>query len=134
MSELICKKIINTLVTELEPVFVILFGSAAKGIANQNSDLDIAFFSNKSVTPYDLFILSQQLADHAKRDVDLIDLSRSSTVFQAQIITTGKTIYCADEAAKRAFEMKTLKMYAKLNEERQVILDKIFESGIIYEK
>ncbi|PLR84817.1 type VII toxin-antitoxin system MntA family adenylyltransferase antitoxin [Bacillus sp. V33-4] len=134
MSELICKKIINTLVTELEPVFVILFGSAAKGIANPNSDLDIAFFSNKSVTPYDLFILSQQLADYAERDVDLIDLSRSSTVFQAQIITTGKTIYCADEAAKRAFEMKTLKMYAKLNEERQVILDKIFESGIIYEK
>nr|WP_257988318.1 nucleotidyltransferase domain-containing protein [Bacillus sp. V33-4] len=131
---MICKKIINTLVTELEPVFVILFGSAAKGIANPNSDLDIAFFSNKSVTPYDLFILSQQLADYAERDVDLIDLSRSSTVFQAQIITTGKTIYCADEAAKRAFEMKTLKMYAKLNEERQVILDKIFESGIIYEK
>lgn len=31
------------------------------------------------------------------------------------------------------FEMLTLKMYAKLNEERQVVLDKIRESGEVYE-
>lgn len=64
--------------------------------------------------------------------MDLIDLSAASTVFQAQVVSTGKTIYCTDFNKKAQFEMKVLKMYARLNEERSLILKRIMESGSVY--
>ncbi|GAE47173.1 hypothetical protein JCM21738_4126 [Mesobacillus boroniphilus JCM 21738] len=74
------------------------------------------------------------MADKLNRDIDLIDLNKASTVFQAQIVQTGKTIYCTDIKRKAQFEIKTLKMFTKLNEERSEILNKINESGSIYEQ
>jgi hypothetical protein len=83
---------------------------------------------------YQLFMIAQELASELNRDVDLIDLNEASTVFQAQVVHTGKVIYCADEKRKDLYELKTLKMYAKLNEERLPILKNIDERGSIYEK
>ena len=34
-------------------------------------------------------MLSQELADLLNREVDLIDLDKASTVFQAQVLNTG---------------------------------------------
>ncbi|MGF6947554.1 hypothetical protein QF028_000047 [Neobacillus sp. B4I6] len=79
-------------------------------------------------------MIAQEIATKLNRDVDLIDLSEASTVFQAQVIYTGRVIYCIDNNKKAKFELKTLKMYAKLNEERSPILKKVEESGSIYEK
>ena len=78
-------------------------------------------------------MLAQQLAEKLNRDVDLIDLKQAFTVFKTEIIATGKVIYCQDELQRMKFEMLTYKMYVKLNEERQIILDKIHESGGVYE-
>lgn len=79
-------------------------------------------------------MIAQELAAKLNREIDLIDLNKASTVFQAQIVQTGKTIYCRDERKKEEFELKALKMYVKLNEERSEIIKKIDESGTIYEK
>ena len=79
-------------------------------------------------------LISQELAAKLGRDVDLIDLNQASTVFQAQIIHTGKVIYCIDDQKRQQFELKTLKMYKKLNEERFPVLKRIDGSGAVYEK
>ncbi len=100
------------------------------GRTNKDSDIDIAFLSESEIERYDLFLIAQELASKINIEIDLIDLSKASTVFQAQIIHTGRTIYCEDEQTKAEFELKTFKMYVKLNEERAPIL----ESGSIYEK
>lgn len=50
---------------------------------------------------YILFIAAQELAAQIGQDVDLIDLGSASTVFQAQIVHTGKIIYCTNEQKKR---------------------------------
>jgi uncharacterized protein len=127
--------ITNVLTEKLFPFLIILFGSTVKGNIHQSSDIDIAFLSdNKVPDPYEIFMIAQELASKLQRDVDLIDLNQASTVFQAQIVSTGKVIYCSDEHKRAQFEMKTLKMYAKLNEERSPILKNIEESGTIYEK
>jgi uncharacterized protein len=126
--------IIQFLSNKIAPVLIILFGSRVTGRTNKDSDIDIAFLSESEIEKYDLFLIAQELASIINIEVDLIDLSKASTVFQAQIIHTGRTIYCEDEHIKAEFELKTFKMYAKLNEERAPILKQIDESGSIYEK
>ncbi|MBU9722879.1 MULTISPECIES: type VII toxin-antitoxin system MntA family adenylyltransferase antitoxin [Bacillaceae] len=128
------KIIVEYLVEKVSPLFIILFGSAVKGNFKHNSDYDIAFLSNEQYDSYQLFLRSQELAEKLHREVDLIDLSRASTVFKAQIIHTGKAIYCKDKLTKDHFDIKTMKMYAKLNEERLPIMRSIDESGSIYEQ
>ena len=94
------------------------------------SDIDIAFLSEKKLSAYDVFMVGQELAGLLNRDVDLVDLSISSTVFQARVITTGKVIYCNNDTKRMLFEMVTLKKYARLNEERRHIMDKLFKRGL----
>ena len=107
---------------KLSPYLIILFGSAVKGTFKETSDLDIAFLSDISHDDYDLFMIGQGLTDMIDKEVDLIDLSKASTVFQAQILSTGKEIFCNDPDKKRLFQVLTYKKYAKLNEEREPIL------------
>jgi hypothetical protein len=76
-------------------------------------------------------MIGQKLASLLDREVDLVDLSKASTVFQVQVVSTGKVIYCNDERRRMFFEMTVLKKYAMLNEERQCILEEIRERGTI---
>ncbi|WP_121958036.1 nucleotidyltransferase domain-containing protein [Petrotoga sp. 9PWA.NaAc.5.4] len=124
----------NFLIKNLDVDVIYLFGSSVKNIMREDSDIDIAFLSEKSVDAFDLFLLSQKLADLVGREVDLIDIKKASTVFQTQIISTGLVIYSYDEKKRAIFEMITYKSYARLNEEREEILNKIKESGSIYAK
>lgn len=124
----------NFLIKNLDVDVIYLFGSSVKNTMREDSDIDIAFLSEKSVDPFDLFHLSQKLADLVGREVDLIDVKKATTVFQTQIISTGIVIYSRDEKKRAIFEMITYKSYARLNEEREEILDKIKESGSIYAK
>ena len=69
------------------------------------------------------------IAPILKKEVDLIDLNKASTVFKIQIIKTGKLIYNSNNLKKMYFQMRTMKDYAILNEERQEIIDKIKSRG-----
>ncbi|MBM4764856.1 nucleotidyltransferase domain-containing protein [Bacillus sp. B15-48] len=135
MSESLEKIIIDVLCEKFTPFLILIFGSTVKGTQHSESDIDIAFaHEEKELDKYEVFLTAQDLASKLKREVDLVDLNQVSTVFQAQIVSTGRVIYCTDEQKRAQFELKTLKMYAKLNEERSPILKKIDESGRIYEK
>lgn len=116
----------------VSPQLIYLFGSTAKGTAHAKSDLDIAFLTSANLDEYEVFMIAQQLATKLNRDIDLVDLRKASTVFQGQIVATGKIIYCTDEQARMNYEMRVLKMYAKLGEERKLIIDDIEESGTVF--
>jgi uncharacterized protein len=119
----------------MNPSFIIVFGSFAKQLTHKDSDIDISVYNKDNLyTTYEVFMIAQELADILKTDVDLIDFRSASTIFQAQIVTTGKVIYSNDEVLRMNVEMLTLSMYAKLNEERKSIIQKVDESGTIYEK
>jgi uncharacterized protein len=125
-------EIVNTLKSTASPQLIYLFGSTAKGTSRAESDLDVAFLSPVTLDEYEVFMIAQQVATKINRDVDLVDLKKASTVFQGQIVATGKIIYCTDEKTRMNYEMKVLKMYAKLGEERKVIIDDIEESGTVF--
>ncbi len=125
-------QIVNLLREKVSPDLIYIFGSTVKGTSHKNSDLDIAFLPGSDINEYEIFILAQELAEKVNIDVDLVNLKKASTVFQAQIIATGSIIYCSDEQIRMNFEMNALKMYAKLGEERKVIIDKVKESGTVF--
>src|SRR5690625_4802168 len=89
--------LIQKVVKEISPAFIILFGSFAKGSSNADSDIDIAYFSDKKLSPYERFILASELSNLAEREVDFIDIKQIDTVFTAQIFSEGIPIYIADE-------------------------------------
>lgn len=113
---------------------IYLFGSASRDELRNDSDIDIAFLSDKDIDEYVCFMKAQEIADIFKRDVDLIDLKKASTVFKAQIIGHGKIIFCEDNVKRAYFEMRSFKEYALLNEERAEILKNIEKSGSVYGK
>jgi len=124
----------SVLIPELSPYFIILFGSTVVDRERKSSDIDLAFLGLESKSAYELFMIGQKIASLLDQEVDLIDLNQASTVMQMQIIHHGKILYCSDEKKRIEFEMKVYKMYARLNEERKVILDRIKESGEVYGK
>jgi len=112
------------LIKELQAELIYLFGSYAKGNARPDSDLDLAFLSSKEIDDYQRFLTAQKLASKLNIEVDLIDLKKASTVFKVQIIQ-GRLLYAEDKLQQQEFEMLALKKYARLNEERKEIIEKI---------
>lgn len=122
------------LIDKLNPYLIIIYGSAANGRMRADSDIDIAYLSarGEDIQDYDRFKLAQEMAKNLDRDVHLIDLRQVSTVLQAQVVTQGKVILDQEPLRRQEFFMLVLKEYARLNEERAPILDKIKERGTIY--
>lgn len=135
MAELEKEKITyikELLIEKFNPYLIYLFGSAAKGKMGEESDIDIGFLSDNKISSYDIFMIAQELADQLDREVDLVDLNQASTVFQMQVVSSGKVIYCNNDTRRKLFEMVVFKKYARLNEERRVIIEKVKERGTVY--
>lgn len=128
-----CKQaIVDFLVEVLEPQIIYLYGSFARAEGRVDSDIDIAIYTEVETGAYKLFLLANQLAVSLKRDVELVDLKSASTVFRAQIISSGEALYYRNRTFKENYEVRALKEYAKLNEERSAILQAVREGGSVY--
>src|SRR5690554_3820010 len=119
--------IINFLTKKLNPYLLILFGSAATDQMHEDSDLDIAYLTDQNYDDYARFLIAQELASKVGYEVDLVNLQKASTVLQTEIVSKGKVIYCTDHLRRMNFHMKVLSQYVRLNEERQIVIDKIKE-------
>jgi predicted nucleotidyltransferase len=122
----------ETLDVQLQPEFILLFGSYAKGAIRHDSDLDLAYYSEKTHTNYQRFLLAGELSEKCNVEVDLINLREIDTVFAAQIYSTGEVLYCADENIFVRERMKAYSMYVTLNEQRAEILRGIEKRGNIF--
>lgn len=115
---------------------IYLFGTYGTADEWPESDVDIAVLlppehgrrqAHLMLTP-----CHYALADVLGRPVDLLNAREVSTVFQKEIVQSGRRLYCTDENAVAEFEMLTLSLYQKLNEERKTILDSFQETGRAY--
>jgi predicted nucleotidyltransferase len=116
---------------------IYLFGSYLTPDQQQDSDVDIAV-----LFPYEKAKVLKNIATSDCRDalenvlkksVDLVNLRTANTVFQNEILQQGRIIYQQNERIVDEFEMYTLSLYQKLNEERAGILEDIASSGRILE-
>lgn len=125
-------KIVSFLKKEFQPKLIYLFGSFAKGEAREDSDIDLAIYTDEIINPYDLFLAAGNLSFEVKRDVQIVHLKDISTVFSAQIVGTKEVLYCEDELLMANYDIRAFKDYVKLNEERKIVLDAIERDGKIY--
>jgi len=126
------EQLIEKVKQEVDPAFIILFGSFAKDMVREESDIDLAYFSNKQLSSYDRFLLSNELALIGEREVDLIDIKSIDTVFTMQIFAHGIPIYIEDENEFIRQRMRAFSMYATLNEQRAVIINDIKARGSVF--
>ncbi|VVB96941.1 Nucleotidyltransferase domain protein [uncultured archaeon] len=106
-------------ILEKEPdvLFAYLFGSYAKGIQNERSDIDIAIFLREPcllerdpLYPSRLAIkIERALAGN--KTVDLRVLNDSTLRFKSQVLRYGKLLHSKDEMKRIEFETRSLAYY-----------------------
>lgn len=115
---------------------IYLFGSYQTEDEWPDSDVDIAvLLPHEEAKIERLIAISEcrnRLGDLLKKEVDLLNVRLISTVFQLQIVSTGRLIYIGDEKAVHEFEMLTISLYQKLNEERHGILQEFYKTRRAY--
>jgi predicted nucleotidyltransferase len=112
---------------------IYLFGSYGTEDEWPESDVDVAVLlapdESKKAGSMVMSELALVLQSLLKKDVDLINLRRVSTVLQKEIVVADRRIYTGDLYATDEFEMLTLSNYQKLNEERAGIIGSALADG-----
>lgn len=132
LPEELTQQLIDIINQHVQPDFILLFGSFAKGNAREDSDIDLAYFSKQPLSSYERFNLAGELAAVANREVDLVDIKRIDTVFTMKIFEKGIPIYIRDENEFTRQKMRAYSMYATLSEQRAPILEAIKERGSVF--
>lgn len=123
----------NTLIHEVTPLAIVLFGSYARNTQNAESDIDIAY-KGKTLDKIDKFNLKLKLEEMTDKDIDLIDLETIGDGFRYEILMTGEVIYCRDEYRFDLYKLDMFREYLELNESRQSIIERVKKGGTIYGK
>jgi predicted nucleotidyltransferase len=133
LTEEIKKQLIEMICNETNPDFVILFGSFAKGTAREDSDVDLAYFSDKQLSSYERFTLANELALICEREVDLVDILEIDTIFAMQIFSSGVPLYICDKDEYTRQKIKAYRMYAELSEQRSIVVEGIKSRGSVFD-
>lgn len=121
--------ILLTKVPQLLAIYA--FGSRIRGMAESDSDLDLAVLVAGYADPLVLFELAGELSDVAGCSVDLLDLRAASTVMQYQILTTGECWWALDGQAA-LLEVAILSEKTALDTARAGLLADIAQRGRVY--
>ena len=115
-----------------ELVAVYRFGSSVTGERTPGIDVDLAVLATTPLDPLRRFDLQERLASALGQSVDLVDLRVASPVMAIQIIGNGRVLLDEDAAARGRFEDLIYGVYARLNEERRGILQRVAAEGTVY--
>lgn len=112
-----------------------LYGSAAHGSMNADSDIDMAVllpFSDPRRTAWSLSAEAQLLAERLHKKVDLVSFSNVSCVLQKEILSAFKPIFLADEFVVGNAELQALSQYREFNERHAQEFERIARTGKVY--
>ncbi|MDY6769700.1 MAG: nucleotidyltransferase domain-containing protein [Candidatus Nanohaloarchaea archaeon] len=92
-------------------LFAYLYGSRVKGVEREDSDLDIAVYTDNGLEPRELSRLIIALEDATGEEVDVAVLNDAGVIFQHQVVKYGEPVYVADEEVRIAFETRVYRRY-----------------------
>lgn len=127
---LVIEQCIQQHIANVEAIWV--YGSVAKGSAGEKSDIDIAVLAPLPISFQVRLDTIVTLNSRLGREVDLVDMRSVAAVLRKEIVAHGKRIFCADAMRCEMYEDFIYADYARLNEERALILKDIFERKSIY--
>jgi predicted nucleotidyltransferase len=85
--------IVDAIVKRVRPQRIILFGSRARGEAQERSDYDIAI-DDESLTPLKLAQIRADVeALPTLLSIDIVWMNRAGQVLRQRILSEGKTLY-----------------------------------------
>jgi len=82
--------------TQTSIQLVILYGSFAKGLENERSDIDIAVAGSSEYPSSVLVDLNLEISKLLNREIDIVDLNSISGTILTQILTSGTIIKSKD--------------------------------------
>ena len=109
-----------------------LFGSAAHGRLQPQSDIDLAVDIGHAITPVARWEAMQTLSVALDRDVDLVDFRVASDVLRHQILTQGKRLFAKDPSAQASYEAAVLSEYMDFIAQRAPLMNDIAKRGAVY--
>ena len=117
---------------------VYLYGTWGTADQRPDSDLDVAVLlppeTARAVEPSAWHDLAAEVALVAKVErADLVNVLTAPVILRKEVVAADRRIYCADENAAAEFEMLTLSMYQKFNDERREIVESGLSSGRFYD-
>jgi predicted nucleotidyltransferase len=110
-------------------LLVFLFGSFARGLNTDESDIDVAIMFEKVPDFYELSDLQEQLSGHVGKEVDIVILNTASPVLKMQVLRYGLLIK-KDTRTYNDFYVNTLNEYDDLKYFRKEIEDNILRGRI----
>lgn len=119
------ESIVQVVLAEIpEIVGVYVFGSQAQHSARADSDYDIAFLTREPVRfeSMSLFDLSFKVSKVLSMEIDLINLHLASLDLRFEVVSKGKRIYCGDIEICDRFDMLSISMYQRFEEERKYVV------------
>lgn len=108
------------------------FGSTVSGQTHRDSDLDVAILADAPIGATRLFDAKVRLEETARTTIDLVDLLAANTVLRMQVISGGVPIVVREERLRALFEDYVFSSYARLNEERRGIIERIRREGTVH--
>ena len=122
----------NILLNKLEVEAIVLFGSYARNRERPDSDIDIAVKLKNETTKELLIGIQYDIEEIIDTDMHLINLDLIEDDFKYDILITGKELYVEDEIKFIEYKLRVFSEYLELNEDRQIIINKLKEGGTLY--
>jgi len=124
-------KIDKSLCKKFQIKFLYLFGSCAKGLAQNMSDLDLAILFSKNFEPINLFEntvnFEQPLKKRFPFKFDIVTLNNAPALLKFEVISNGKVLYSENEAERIEFEVKSVKDYIDQQHTRDIYAQALSE-------
>jgi len=123
-------KRLKEIVKRYELALVVMFGSAARGQTNSESDTDIAVKSWHVITP-DIYLSLSRDLDRIYREVDLVDLRKASPLLLANIAQEAKLIFEDTPLAFEEFKLFAYRSYWDWKEHRRIFKRSLRKAGAV---
>lgn len=105
-------KIPVNIIKKFKIKLLVLFGSYGTEYENKNSDLDLAFLSDKNLEKADEYkLLEELIIFYMFPDIDLVNLRKATPGLKLEIAREGRVIYEKEGEFER-FQLYASKVYA----------------------
>jgi len=108
-------KIVNFARAHPEISVVYLFGSHAVGHPRSKSDVDLGVLFSKDVDGFTRINMETEISNMLKKNVDFIDMKKSSSFLRHQIYKYGKLIYHDGSDFPFQFRASSIREYLDTN-------------------
>jgi predicted nucleotidyltransferase len=102
---------VNDVLRENGVVFAYLHGSHVRGEEREDSDLDIAVYSEVGVSLRDRATLSHRISKIVGVETDVACLESAPMGFRHQVLKYGELIYSRDDDSRKRFEEEVYRKY-----------------------